>query len=324
MVSEPAIELPRQAWWRRALPLLLAVALLAFVISRLDLGAFGRSLSQVSHLTFFALAVGSTLGLLSSDSLASVIVYRWTVAPLRYWDFLVLRGASYLPSLLNHHVGQAFLTYFISKSFDVKVTRVAGATLVGYASWAGCILGAGTIALAVEGDPKWLALLIVAGLGYFALLRWRPAFLEKRTLLAPLFEVGVLGHCVALIARVPHFLVMFLSSWAAFELFDVHIPFSAAAVYVPMLMVAATLPITPQGLGTRDAFASVVFLPYASGATDPERLAQIAASTLSWGIGLSLVEAGFGVLLMRRAMAIMQSVDGDGVRKVEAPTDLPA
>ncbi len=318
-MSEPAIEVARQPWWRRALPFGLALALLAFVLSRLDLASFGRSLSQVSHLQFFALAVGSTLGLLLSDSLASVVVYRWTVAPIRYADFLVLRGASYLPSLLNHHVGQAFLTYFISKSCDVKVARVAGATLVGYASWAGCILGAGTIALAVAGDAKWLVLLVAAGLGYFALLWRRPALLSRRSLLAPLFEAGVLGHSAALIARVPHFLVMFLSSWAAFALFDVRIPFAAAALYVPMLMVAATLPITPQGLGTRDAFASLVFLPYASGATDPERLAQIAASTLSWGIGLSLVEAGFGLLLMRRAMAIMQAVAADRPATGDSP-----
>lgn len=297
--DNPSSPPPR---WRTALPFLLATALVAFVLARVDMASFAGAISRVSHVHFFALALVYTGALLTADSLASVILYRWTVAPVRFRDFFVLRGASYLPSLINHHIGQAFLTYFLSRSYGVKLARVAGATLVGYASWAACILLAGTTALALAGRPLWLALFLALGLAYLAVLHLAPAPLARWALLAPLFEVGPVGHLLAFAARVPHFLVMFFGTWASFELFGVRLPAAQAALYLPILMVVTTLPITPQGIGARDAFAALVLQPFASGAGDAERLGQIGAATLSWGIGTSLVEALFGLLLMRCAM----------------------
>lgn len=304
-VSSPEVretpEAPTQPFWRRALPFVLAGVLIAIVLSRVELDAFFEALRGVSYVAFFMLTFGFTLAILAADSFASVVLYRWTVAPIRYRDFLLLRGASYLPALLNHHVGQAFLTYTLSRAYSVKLARVAGTTLIVYASWAGCILTFGTGALAIQGDPKWLVFLIVAGVAYLALIGLKPKWLVDRTLLAPLFETGVVGHLVAVAARIPHFCVIFGSTWAIFEIFGIHIPWQAACLHVPVLMVISTLPVTPLGFGTRDAFASLVFTQYATG-TEAEQLSQIGAATLSWGIGLMLASAVVGFVLMRFAL----------------------
>ncbi len=306
------IDVPKRPLWRRALPFVVATALVAFVVLRLDTGAFLGALGRVSRGAFFGVTAGFIAALLVADTFGSVVLYRLTVAPMRYVDFFLLRGASYLPSLLNHHVGQAFLTYFLSRAYGVSLVRVAGSTLVAYAVWAGCILSFGTVSLAVVGDPTWLVLFVASGVTYLVILRVRPAWLEKRSLFAPLFEVGVVGHLVALAARVPHFFVLFFGHWALFEVFGIDIPWHDAVLYLPVLMVVTTLPITPQGFGTRDAFSALVFARYASGATEAERLAQVGAATLSWGIALTLLQAVVGLVLMRLSLARFGGDAGDG------------
>ena len=287
----------------QALPFALALGLIAIVFSRLDLRTFVAHLAAVNVPAFFLFGVVFVLALLSADTFATVIVYRRTVAKISFRDFWVLRGASYLPSMLNHHVGQAFITYFLSRTHGVPLFRVAGATLLVYASWMGCLLGIGCVAIWQNGGSiTWIAAVLGVGLLYLLVLALRPAFLARTKLLAPLFEAGVTGHLIALFARLPHFVVLFLGTWLPFRFFGVNIPPGAAAAYIPILMVIVTLPLTPQGFGSRDAAAAFFFERFANGATHDDRLAALAAATMSWGVVFTVVEALMGLLLLRRAM----------------------
>jgi hypothetical protein len=290
-------------WWRRALPFALAAALIAFVLARLDLRAFVAALARVHGPSYAAFAAGFVLLLLSADAFATVLIYRRAVAPMAYRDFFVLRGASYLPSLLNHHVGQAFIALSLARAHQVPLARVAGATLVVYASWVGCLLALAAIALPINGAPlAWSALALAPGALYLALLSARPAALARLRLLAPLFEAGVRGHLIALAARLPHLAVLFLGTWMPFRFFGIHLPAAAAAANIPLLMVAATLPLTPQGIGTRDVLAGALLEGFAPGVSREERLATIAAATTSWAVVLTLMEVALGLALLRSAL----------------------
>jgi hypothetical protein len=205
--------------------------------------------------------------------------------------------------MLNHHVGQAFITVFLSRVHRVPLLRVAGATLVVYAAWTGCLLLIACAAVLLTGQSAaWLFLPLGAGGLYLAVLAWHPGALAKRQLLSPLFETGVKGHLLALAARLPHLVILFVGTWVPFWLFGVRIPLGAAATYVPLLMVATTLPLTPQGIGTRDVLAGVFFEQFAEGATHGERLANIAAATASFGVAITIIEAVVGLVLMRWAL----------------------
>lgn len=294
--------------WKRALPFVLAAGLLAFVLARADLGAVRASLLRVNAPAFVAFAALFVLGLLSADCFATLVVYRPVIGRIRYRDLFVVRGASYLPSILNHHVGQAFVTVFLSRSHSVPLARVAGGTLVVYASWTACLLVLGGAAVIATGLPAaWLLVPIGAGVVYLIVLAVRPAKLARLALLRPLFEAGVRGHLIAAAARVPHAAVLFAGTWLSFRFFGVEVPVGAALSYVPILMVVVTLPITPQGFGTRDVLAVTFLLPFALGATDEERRAVIVAATASWGTVLTLVEAALGLLLLRRATKLLDA-----------------
>lgn len=305
----------RVPFWKRALPFVIAALLLAFVLARVDLAAVRASLLRVNAPAFVGFAALFVVSLLSADTLATLVVYRPVLGRIRYRDLFVVRGASYLPSILNHHVGQAFVTVFLSRAHRAPLARVAGGTLVVYASWAACLLVLGGAAVLATGLPAaWLLLPLGAGAAYLLVLVLRPARLASVSLLRPLFEAGVRGHLVAAAARVPHAAVLFAGTWLSLRFFGVDVPVGAALSYIPLLMVAVTLPITPQGFGTRDLLAVTLLVPFAAGATDAERRAAIAAATASWGAVLTLIDALIGLLLLRRATALLEPPSAEDPR----------
>jgi len=311
--ERPPSEPPRAAappLWRRLLPFVLAAALVGWVLSRIDWDTFVKHLAGVSYLGLIGCLTLFVLLLLSADTLASGYVYRRTIKDMSFRQLFVVRGASYLPSLLNHHVGQAWVTYFLSRTHAAPLRSVVGATLVVYMSWGGCLLALSCVVLLARGlAAEWLALPLGAGLAYLVLLAVKPRRLAQSRLLGPLFEAGVTGHLIAMLLRIPHLVVLFLGTWLPFFFFDVNIPLPAALSSVPIIMVAVTLPVTPQGLGTRDALAAELFPPYvapAAAATE-QKLAVIAAATTTTLVVIALVEVLLGLLLLRPATRLVRA-----------------
>jgi hypothetical protein len=307
----PAAATPkaRVPWWRRLLPVVVAVGLVGFVLARQDLDAFLNALARTNYFVLASFAVVFVLSLLSADAFATSRVYRATVAPVDFKSLFLLRGASYLPSMLNHHLGQAWLTYFLSKAYRAPLWRVAGATLLVYATLLGGLVLLTLGALPLGGGRNSLLLpvliaLVVLGLGYLVVFRLRPSFLAERQALAPLFEVGVLGHLKLLLFRSPHLFVLFVGHWWLFLLFDVNIPLNDALAMMPVLMFVSSLPLAPQGFGTRDVLALELFRSYASGTVE-EQTATIAAATLSFGVSVTVIQLVVSPLLMARAYKLL-------------------
>lgn len=298
---------PQLPLWRRVLPFAIAIALLSFVLARLDLAAFLAVLRELDVPLFLGFTAVWTVVLLAADALASVAAYRVSAPGVRFVHFFVLRGASYMMAIVNHHLGQAFLTYMTSRAFGVPIARVAGATLLSYAAWMGCFLGLAAVAMPLAGMPAlWLLAPLGAGVVYLIVLHVRPQRLARFSLLAPLFEAGIRGHAIALAARIPHLAVLVVGTWIPFFFFDVRIPVGTALLLMPIVLIAVTLPITPAGFGTRDALSVAFFSTYAAGATDAERAARIAACTTSWGVAATLTTAVLGLLCTRFAARLVE------------------
>lgn len=295
--------------WRTALSIGLALALIGFVLSRLDLAAFRRALAGTNHLAFAAFVVGFNFALLGADAVATTWLYRRTLAPVRVGEILVIRAASYLPALLNHHVGQGWLTYFVSRVYRASLARVAGVTLIVYATTFAAVVLVGVVAVPLAGGAvPWLApvvgALVVAGVGYLGVLAWRPRWLAGRPALAPLFELGIGGQLLATATRIPHVLVQFAGVWVPLRLFGVDVPLGDALAYVPVVLLAVTLPLTPVGVGTRDVLCVELFAHHAAGPPEAQR-AAVAAATLSWVTGLTLLQSVVSPLMLRLANRLL-------------------
>jgi hypothetical protein len=292
-----------------------AVLLLVLVVPQLDLATFLAALAGINYVAFLAFAALFSVSLLLADAAATRVVYKMTVCPIGYWDLVTLRGASYLPSMLNYHVGQGWLTYFLSKVYNAQLWRVAGATLLGYATTFGALLliGLSSLPFSYERLPWLLPTSVaigVAGLGYLAVIHARPRFLLNRVATAPLVEVGVRGHLLVLLVRLPHMAVLFMGNYVPFLLFGVDVPFGDALALVPPLLLVVGLPITPQGVGTRDALAVQLLAGYAPG-SHSEQVATIIACTLTWAVSITLCQLMFSPLLMRRAYRLLRASDAN-------------
>lgn len=297
MASEAA---PKISLLRRIVPFVIAAVLLAVMFRRIDFDAFMAALAGLNVVTFLGFALVWQIVLLGADALGNFAAYRLTMPNVKYTDFYLFRGASYIPGMVNHHLGQAYLTYLMARLAGLPVARMAGATLVSYAGWMGCLVGCVAVALPMTNLPiGYVPVILVAGVAYLAVVQIKPAVLSKVTFLAPLFEAGLKGHAVALVARIPHLLVLVLGTWGAYEFFGVALPAGVALVYIPILLVATTLPITPQGFGTRETVAGLFFARYAGGGTEAEQLGRVTAATTTWLVAISLAGILLGVVSSR-------------------------
>jgi hypothetical protein len=298
--EQPAIA-PVPAW-RRFLPFVVAAALLAWVLVGIDWGEFADALTRVNILAFTAFGLVFMLALLLADAFAIAGVYRATVGSVTTTDIFVIRGASYLPTFLNYHVGVAWMTWFVAKVMRTSLWRMSGVTLIVYATTFGALYAFGVVGAVLAGDriPGLLPPIIgigIAAIGYLAVLAWKPKALAERRLLAPLFETGVGGQLVLFARRLPHVGVLFVGTWVPFELFHIHIPTAEAFALIPVLMFVLALPLSPQGFGTRDAAAVLLFSGLHGGDPDAAHSA-IAACTLSMGVLYTLFQLPLSLVLM--------------------------
>jgi hypothetical protein len=312
-IERPSVgPAPRPPFWRTAMPFVVGAALLAFVLGRLDYAAFFRHLRSTHYGAYAVFAVGFNVMLVGADSLAIKHVYNRTICPASYRELFVLRAASYLPSLLNYHVGQGWLTYFLSKTYGAPLWRVAGATLIVYVTVFGGLFTITLIGLPLNYERlPWLVPTLgaigLAGLGYLVVLHLRPNFIATRAATAVLFDLGVGGHLLALVYRLPHLMVLFVGTWVPFLFLGVDIPFTHALALIPALMLVVSLPVSPQGIGTRDVFAQQLFLGYAVGTVEEQR-AAVAAATLTWACAITLVQAVASPFFMRKAQSLLREV----------------
>ncbi|MCU0694560.1 MAG: hypothetical protein MUF54_24535, partial [Polyangiaceae bacterium] len=193
-LASPLRELPGAAddrpIWRKLLPFGIALALTVALLLRLDLQAFVAHLRQVNYPGFLAFCGGFVLLLLTADVFATSWVYSKTICPVSFRELFLIRGASYLPSVVNHHIGQAWLTWYLARVYRAPLWRVAGATLLVYATVFASLFALGTVSLLLGSDAAgWLAPLVAigatAGVAYLIVIHLRPRFLASRLILAP-------------------------------------------------------------------------------------------------------------------------------------------
>src|SRR5262249_35171225 len=160
-----------------------------------------------------------------------------------------VRGATFVLFIINYAVGQGGFGYYLHRT-GVSAWRAVGATLflIGTNLAALLVVTAIACAFAANVDTRlwWFLGIGLAGFAiYLVVIAARPAFLASREWLAPLFETGLRGHAIAVLARVPHVIVMSLGVWIAIRAWGIPVPASEALTTAPIVVVAAALPIAP-------------------------------------------------------------------------------
>ena len=241
---------------------------------------------------------------------------RAGVGPLRTLGmllFLMGTQVAALAAVAAAGVGAEALTAW--RNGGAAAGGAAGAAAAGGVAGAGGPAGVGAgAAAALTGSLPLLAGLAVALALYFGLLGWRPAWLARRPVLAPVFAAGSKGFLAATAARLPHALLLDFGWWLGLRIWGIPLPPAQGLVVLSVAVLVAVLPVAPSGIGTLELALVQLVSPYAPGATAAAQRAGVLAFSLVYHLFGLAAQALIGLLCLagmtRRARAAAR--DGGG------------
>jgi hypothetical protein len=299
---------PVPARVKLVLPWLVAIVVLGWLFTTVPGDALVGALRRVPLRLYLVLVVAHATATLLADGLACLITIRYALGArvLRYLDAVTIRGATYLLGLVNYGVGQGGIAYFLNQRHGVPLPEAFGVvllmaginvSLVAAAAAAGLIFGGAPAQPALRAVVLTLACVFPA---YLVVLAWRPGWLARIRLLRPLFDAGLKGNLMGLLARTPHVVVLLTGHFLAMRLFGVRPTPAQTLTLLPLVFFVAVVPVSPFGLGTAQATAVALLSPLAAFPREDDRQAAVLAYSLSYQALGMIVQALLGVSFLRR------------------------
>lgn len=312
---------------RRLAPLLIAMAVLVFVLRRTNFDDLRAAVAHAPYGQLLAFSAVMAVVNCAADTLAMYYVFRWFGLHLRFLDLYTIRAATYLLAVINYHAGQLGIIGFLHRVGRIPLSQASGWILFIIGVWVGMLLLLASGGAFLGGPQARVLLPVLAAFGvglivYVIILVVQPRFLREpppppvaeltrmarlshrawtvlQALLAPLLQAGLLGHVRAFLIRLPHLAVLIVWHFVALHAFGINIPFLKAMLYLPVVFAVASLPISVQGLGTSQAAALYFFSGFvtdqahANEAVLAYSLSMTAISILSsLVIGLAFLQRG--------------------------------
>ena len=287
-----------------------ATALMGYMLYTIPLEELSQALRRANISYLIGTVFFVDIGCLIADTWATSRIITWFLVPVRFMELLPVRAASYLMAILNYNLGQAGLVYYFHRVKGVPLLAATAMILMmmGTVVLMLSLMSLGGMAIASDERTRQFGL-VVASLGagaviYFIILRARPAWLARRGLFKPLFDVGVLGHLKATLVRVPHMAVIIIAHVLGMHSFGIEVPLGAGLIFIPMVLLVAALPLTPFGLGTMQVTAIHFFYPYAAAPTVEAQKAMVFAYSLSLASLALALQGLMGLLCFRHVSAM--------------------
>jgi hypothetical protein len=299
---------------KKLAPYFIAVVVLGWVLHSTDRRKLLDALHHAPMLAFIAMSAVMLVLNCAADTFAMLAVFRRFGCRVPYKDLYLVRASTYLLAVLNYHVGQAAIVGYLYRVRRVPLLRASGwilfiigvnvGTLFLLAS-AGATRTTGSLAM-LHYVPLACAVGIVV---YAALLTLKPRLLADRALLKPLFEMGIPGHIMGVLVRLPHIGVLLVWHYVSLRMFDVQVSPGAALLYLPAYFAVSSIPgLSVNGIGVAQLVAVFFFAPFAlvpAGTADPaaaQKAAVMAYSLATSGISIVL-QCLLGVICLRWATA---------------------
>jgi hypothetical protein len=308
----------------RLLPWVITVAIFAFLFRRVPVGAVLEALRQVPLGAYLALMIPYSLIYCSMDALVLTRAVNWFHAAVPYRRILPVRAAAYILSLLNPSLGQGAVAFALHRREGWPLLAVASSLLflmvlefcqlalyaaVGifgfYPHLAAAfapvyaLLGAGLAVglLCVQRDLDPLAWVRTR------IQRWRtgnqayqaPARLSHSSMLRTFKLARPRHYVLGLAYKAPNFLLAIAVHYLALQLFEVYVPLVRLFGLLPLVFLAASLPVTVAHLGTSQAAWLYFFADYGEAA-------HILAYSLVAHVTFMVLNGVIGVGFLRSAL----------------------
>ncbi len=261
----------RRRLWLRVLPWLVAAACFYLAYSRIEAAATREGQSAFQYLVGFfgranwglwlAIMVPYSLLFFAIDAFATTRVVNWFNARVRYVDILPVRASTYILAILNEQVGKGAMALYLYRRNRVPGWEVASSMVfiafvelyqllifssIGVALNYDLVVQASTLLPLHRILPTLFAVAAV----YFAIhvLYFGGRILpgvrirERRILYA--FRRARLWQYAALVAiKAPNLIMAVIVYATALRLFHVDVRFGALLAFLPVIFLAAALPL---------------------------------------------------------------------------------
>ncbi len=302
-------------FWKSALPYFGTLVIFALIFWRIPIAKVGEALEHVPVLKFFGVFLPFCVFYWMIDSLCLTWVVRRFNAALRLREVMPIRASMYLLSLLNSNLGQGGVAWYLHRKTAVPFLETLSSILFialmeVYQLFLFSTLGVIVYrpnspaqleivrVLRVAYVIAWLGLVTV--IAFFAYARrsnrargWIArgrATAITRTFMA----AGPLDYAIVLGIKAPSFMLSVLAQYLALSLYGIPIPFAQLVLFLPLVFLAAALPISVAHLGTSQA----AWLLFFSGSAPP---AKILAYSLAAHFTFMFCNGLIGLLYLPRA-----------------------
>jgi Lysylphosphatidylglycerol synthase TM region len=290
------------------------LAIFALIARRIALGPLVAAYRDADYAVFLALMVPNTIFYFCWDTLVLTTVVRWFHRDVSYREILPVRAASYVVGFFNTNAGRGAVAAYLWRRLDAPFLELSSTVIfLVLTEYTQLVLWAMLGLLGFQSEVS-ARLLVVAGLvaGFWALffaytkLHVTPAGLVKWILAPrewPLFRTFRLAtfrrFAGIVLLRAPMFAVSLAAHYFAAHAFGISIPFGRMLTFLPVIFMAAALPVTVAHLGTTQAAWIFFFGQYAPA---PRLLAFSLAAHLTFAatralLGLLWLPVAYGDLV---------------------------
>jgi len=292
---------------------ILTAIILALLARRIPLAPLAAAFRDADYVLFLALMVPNTLFYFCWDTLILKVALRWFHGDVPYRDLLPVRAASYVVGFFNTNAGRGALAAYLWRRLGAPFLELGSTVMflvlteyTQLVAWA--ILGVfgfrteittSLLPVAAAVAAFWLVVF-----GYTRLritpagaLRWLTAPREWQ-LLRTFRRMSARQFFAIVVLRAPMFVVSLITHYYAARAFGVHIPFAAMLTFLPVIFMAAALPVTIAHLGTTQEAWIYFFGAYAAA---PRLLAFSLAAHLTFSatralLGVAWLPTAYGEL----------------------------
>ena len=310
--------------WRKALPYVGTIAIFALIFSRIPMAKVGEALKQAPVFKFVAVFLPFSAFFWMIDSTCLTWVVQRFNAPMRFRDIVPIRASMYLLALINTNLGQGGVAYYLHRKARIPFLEALSSILfiallevyqLFLFSTLGVIFYHPTAPAQIEIVKilrvayllAWAMLFAIIGL--FAMARRNPSVYEwiansrGGSIAGTFLKARPLDYVIVLGIKAPSFLASVATQYFALTLYGIAIPFMKLMLFLPLVFLAAALPIAVAHLGTSQA----AWLLFFSG-NAPE--AKILAYSLAAHFTFMFCDGVIGLFFLPRASRELTALEG--------------
>jgi len=302
--------------WKKIITYIVTLLIFGLIFWRIPIGRVGAALENVPIVKFICVFLPFSAAYWTIDSVCLTWVIQRFNKPLRLRDIMPIRASMYLLALINTNLGQGGVAWYLHRKAGIPFLEVLSSILFialmeVYQLFLFSTLG---IVFYQSGSPRqdeivgvmraayvvaWLLLVTVIVLfararrsdhirAWISTSRFGPI---ARTF----FAAQPRDYATVIAIKAPTFLMSLLTQYVALSLYGIAVPFVKLMLFLPLVFLAAALPIGVAHLGTSQAAWLLFF-----SANAPSE--KILAYSLAAHFTFMFCNALIGLCFLRRAI----------------------